>query len=163
LAGRKAQFGGYWIPRVESAAYRVLDSAVIAACVAYLAHTERGRLAAGGTPTSQRRATPAAGPSPGKSVMYERTDPVSSLDDDRRGYIADRLVTEAHTRQVIVLTHDLPFVFDLRTQAKKASVPVHYQHIWRPGDDVGRVDDQPPFKTMNLRQRIGRLDQEVRR
>lgn len=88
-------------------------------------------------------------------------DPVSSLDDDRRGYIADRLVAEAHTRQVIVFTHDLPFVFDLRTQAKKASVPVHYQHIWRLGDDVGRVDDQPPFKTMNLRQRIGKLDQEL--
>ena len=88
-------------------------------------------------------------------------DPVSSLDDDRRGYIADRLVAEAHTRQVIVFTHDLPFVFDLRTQAKKAGVPVHFQHMWRLGDDVGRVDDQPPFKTMNLRERIGKLDQEL--
>jgi AAA domain-containing protein len=88
-------------------------------------------------------------------------DPVSSLDDERRDYIAHRLVTEAQKRQVIVFTHDLPFVFALRSQAKKADIPLHFQHIWRLGQDVGRVDGHPPFKTMNLRERIGKLEKEL--
>jgi hypothetical protein len=54
-SGPALQFGGtkgYSLaaprpPRVESATYRVRDAAVIAAWVAYLAHTERGRLVAG--------------------------------------------------------------------------------------------------------------------
>jgi len=88
-------------------------------------------------------------------------DPVSSLDDERRDYIARRLVAEAHRRQVIVFTHDLPFVFDIRCQAKKAGVSLYFQHIWRLGDDVGRVDSYPPFKTMNLRERIRKLEEEL--
>jgi recombinational DNA repair ATPase RecF len=88
-------------------------------------------------------------------------DPVSSLDDDRRGYITDRLVAEARRRQVIVFTHDLPFVFDLRTKAKESDVPVHFQHVWRLGPEVGRVDDHLPFKTMRLRDRVGRLEKEL--
>jgi energy-coupling factor transporter ATP-binding protein EcfA2 len=88
-------------------------------------------------------------------------DPVSSLDDDRRIAIARRLVREAGNRQVIVFTHDLPFVFELRASADDAHVPCHVQHIWRQGRDVGRVDEHPPFKTMNFKQRVGRLDQDV--
>lgn len=88
-------------------------------------------------------------------------DPVSSLDDERRDYIARRLVAEAQKRQVIIFTHDLPFVFDVRGQAKKAGILVHFQHIWRLGQSVGRVDTHPPFKTMNLRERIGQLEQEL--
>jgi recombinational DNA repair ATPase RecF len=37
-------------------------------------------------------------------------DPVSSLDDERRDYIAKRLVAETAHRQVVVFTHDLPFM-----------------------------------------------------
>lgn len=88
-------------------------------------------------------------------------DPVSSLDDERRSYIAQRLVRDATRRQVIVFTHDLPFVFELRSMAKDAEVPVHIQHVWRQGDAVGRVDEHPPFKTMNLNQRIEKLAAEV--
>lgn len=88
-------------------------------------------------------------------------DPVSSLDDDRRIAIARRLVREAADRQVIVFTHDLPFVFELRAAADKAEVPYHVQHVWRQGDDVGRVDEHPPFKTMNFKQRVARLEDDV--
>ena len=88
-------------------------------------------------------------------------DPVSSLDDERRDYIAQRLVAEAQKRQVIVFTHDLPFLFALRSQAKIDDVPLHFQHIWRLGQTVGRVDSNLPFKTMKLRERIGKLEQEL--
>jgi hypothetical protein len=88
-------------------------------------------------------------------------DPVSSLDDERRTYIVDRLVREAAHRQVIVFTHDLPFVFELRARAKAAERPVHVQHIWRQGEDVGRIDQHPPFKAMDLKARVGRLTDEL--
>lgn len=88
-------------------------------------------------------------------------DPVSSLDDERRDYIAKRLVVEAGTRQVVVFTHDLPFMLDLLDQAKDAGLEPLVQGVWRMGDEVGRVDDHPPFKAMKLRERIGVLDQEV--
>lgn len=88
-------------------------------------------------------------------------DPVSSLDDDRRVYIARRLITEARSRQVIVFTHDLPLVFELKAAAKDADIPVSYQCVWRQGETVGRVDDDPPFKTLNLTKRINKLDTEL--
>jgi recombinational DNA repair ATPase RecF len=90
-------------------------------------------------------------------------DPVSSLDDERRAYIAERLVGEAQRRQVIVLTHDLPFMLDLVEQAENAGIEPKVQGVWRLGSEVGRVDDHPPFKAMNLRQRVGVLDQRVAR
>ncbi len=88
-------------------------------------------------------------------------DPVSSLDDERRAYIAERLVAEARGRQVIVLTHDLPFMLDLVDLAEKAGIELMMQGVWRLGSEVGRVDDHPPFKAMRLRQRVGVLSQEV--
>jgi energy-coupling factor transporter ATP-binding protein EcfA2 len=88
-------------------------------------------------------------------------DPVSSLDEERRQLIADRLVEEATHRQVVVFTHDLPFLADLQGQADAAGVPIEVRGIWRLGDDVGQVDEDPPFKAMNLRKRIGVLKQRV--
>lgn len=88
-------------------------------------------------------------------------DPVSSLDDERRAYIASRLVEETQRRQVIVLTHDLPFMLDLIEQAEDANIEPKVQGVWRLGSEVGRVDDHPPFKAMKLRQRVGVLDQRV--
>jgi DNA repair ATPase RecN len=85
-------------------------------------------------------------------------DPVSSLDDERRAYIAERLVAEASGCQVIVLTHDLPFMLDLVDLAQKADIELTMQGVWRLGSEVGRVDDHPPFKAMRLRQRVGVLD-----
>jgi recombinational DNA repair ATPase RecF len=88
-------------------------------------------------------------------------DPVSSLDDERREYIAKRLVTEAHKRQVVVFTHDLPFMLDLIDRAEAAGLEPLVQGIWRMGTDVGRVDDHPPFKAMKLKQRRGVLSDKV--
>jgi recombinational DNA repair ATPase RecF len=88
-------------------------------------------------------------------------DPVSSLDDERRDYIAKRLVAETARRQVIVFTHDLPFMLDLLDQAEQAGLEPLVQGVWRLGAEVGRVDDHPPFKAMKLKQRIGVLEQRV--
>lgn len=88
-------------------------------------------------------------------------DPVSSLDDERRDYIAERLVAETANRQVIVFTHDLPFMLDLLDRAEQAKLEPRVQGVWRLGAEVGRVDDHPPFKAMKLKQRIGVLTREV--
>ncbi len=88
-------------------------------------------------------------------------DPVSSLDDERRAYIAKRLVQESEHRQVIVLTHDLAFLLDLSDHAEAAGGKPMIQGIWRLGEEVGRIDDHPPFTAMKLRARIGALDQQV--
>ena len=37
-------------------------------------------------------------------------DPVNSLDDERKSYIAERLVKEGQQRQVLIFTHDLVFL-----------------------------------------------------
>ena len=88
-------------------------------------------------------------------------DPVSSLDDERRRYIADRLVDEAGRRQVIVFTHDLPFLLDLQSQAEAFEIPLTVQGMWRQGDEVGRVDADLPFKAMKLKARLGKLKGQV--
>jgi len=87
-------------------------------------------------------------------------DPVSSLDDERREHIALRLAQEAHQRQVIVFTHDLPFMLDLIDQYGDERT-LSVQGVWRLGEEVGRVDDHPPFKAMKFRARVGALSQQV--
>ena len=84
-------------------------------------------------------------------------DPVSSLDDERRKYIAQRVAREATKRQVIVLTHDLPFMFDVLDQAQKADLEPKLQGIWRLGGSVGRVDAKLPFTAMRFRERLADL------
>jgi len=54
---------------------------------------------------------------PSKSAVV-LDDPVCSLDHVRRGYVAARLATLAKERQVIVFTHDIAFVADLRFAAE---------------------------------------------
>lgn len=88
-------------------------------------------------------------------------DPVSSLDEERRSYIADRLVQEADRRQVIVFTHDLPFMLELVERAEEREVASSMQGVWRHGGEVGRVDDQPPFKAMNFKGRVAALTETV--
>ena len=50
-------------------------------------------------------------------------DPVTSLDHVRRGLVAARLVELAENRQVILFTHDVAFVADLKREASSKRVP----------------------------------------
>lgn len=55
-------------------------------------------------------------------------DPVSSLDHERKGRIAQRLVKESLARQVVILTHDISFITKLLDGAEDcgASVVAHW-------------------------------------
>jgi hypothetical protein len=60
--------------------------------------------------------------------------------------VAGRLVEEAAHRQVIVFTHDLTFLFELRREAEAKGAEVHYQTIQRRQSKPGHVEAELPSK-----------------
>jgi recombinational DNA repair ATPase RecF len=85
-------------------------------------------------------------------------DPVSSLDHNVREHLARRLVAAAKTRQVIVFTHDLAFLADLREQAKKIQVvECAFRTLTATDYDAGFVEDEEPFGARNVGKRIKAL------
>ena len=67
-------------------------------------------------------------------------DPVTSLDLEWRQLIASMLSREAARRQVVVFTHDLPFLYFLKKEADEARVPTCTHWIKR-----GDVNDKPGY------------------
>src|SRR3546814_17098979 len=70
-------------------------------------------------------------------------DPVTSLDHRWREKVADRLVEESATRQIIVFTHDMVFVNDLHDKAVREAVPMKLVSLSRgpagTGMEIGRA------------------------
>lgn len=73
-------------------------------------------------------------------------DPMSSLDHIHRGAVASRLVEEAEHRQVIVFTHDLAFLYELRREAEKAHRPIVFRNVRRQQDKPGYIENELPDK-----------------
>ncbi len=71
-------------------------------------------------------------------------DPVTSLDLEWRELIASILVKEAKCRQVIIFTHDLPFLYFLKKHAEQEPVEIATHWIKR-GDN----DDRPGYVFLN--------------
>lgn len=86
-------------------------------------------------------------------------DPVSSLDHRRRGYVAKRLIDEAKLRQVIVLTHDIYFLFILQQEANAAGLDLSPQCIRKTPTGFGVQTDRLPFDTMVTSKRVKSLRQ----
>jgi hypothetical protein len=85
-------------------------------------------------------------------------DPVSSLDHGVREHVARRLVAAAKERQVIVFTHDLAFLADLREQAKKIQgVDCEFRTLAATEHAVGLVEDDEPFGARNVGKRLRAL------
>ncbi len=74
-------------------------------------------------------------------------DPMSSVDHKYRRKVAQRLVQESNHRQVIIFTHDLSFLFDLRNEANNKKNSIHYQFVKRIGAEPGHIDSDLPFAT----------------
>lgn len=55
-----------------------------------------------------------------RGIIFD--DPVTSLDEKRKSEIAERLVTEASQKQVIIFTHDLVFVSSLIGHCKDSNI-----------------------------------------
>lgn len=99
-------------------------------------------------------------------------DPVSSLDQEFRVKVAQRLLEEADKRQVLVFTHDFAFVQylyeekALRDKARLAAgsektADLDYLHIARTPDGAGSVTDAQVWRHVSVKERLGRL--KVRR
>jgi energy-coupling factor transporter ATP-binding protein EcfA2 len=93
-------------------------------------------------------------------------DPVSSLDHIRRGLVASRLAALAENRQVIVFTHDVSFVADLKREARGLGVQVGERSVTR-----GRRGERKPgsciithpWKAKDVSERLGELRSELAR
>lgn len=91
-------------------------------------------------------------------------DPVTSLDHIRRALVAHRLVQFARDRQVVVFTHDVSFVGDLRRAADAAQITFTERGVQRRGDKMpGLLTDQHPWKAKDVPRRFGELEQQLAR
>jgi energy-coupling factor transporter ATP-binding protein EcfA2 len=89
-------------------------------------------------------------------------DPVSSLDHERRGRVARRLMEEAAKRQVIVFTHDLLFYMDTSAIAVEKQIPLTKIAIQRGPKGCGTVDPTgDPWTAKTLGKRRAWLDQQL--
>jgi energy-coupling factor transporter ATP-binding protein EcfA2 len=89
-------------------------------------------------------------------------DPMSSLDHIHRRAVAARLVEEAAHRQVIIFTHDLAFLFELRREAEDKDCPTSYQTVRRRPDRPGYVAAELPDKAKSGLQLTNALRSELK-
>lgn len=94
------------------------------------------------------------------SLVFD--DPVSSLDHRWRRKVAERLVTEAQARQIIVFSHDLIFVNDLHDIASATGVPVKLGNLSRSNEGVGVFSDGLPWRASGVKDRIDKLEKAAR-
>lgn len=93
-------------------------------------------------------------------------DPVSSLDHVRRQSVASRLATFAEVRQVVVFTHDVSFVLDLKKEANSRNIPVAERCVSRSraGErKPGVCTLKHPWKAKDVTERLGELRNELAR
>ena len=93
-------------------------------------------------------------------------DPVTSLDHIRRELVADRLATFAETRQVIIFTHDVAFVADLKRKASEKGVSIAERSITRSRTHEhkpGACTRSHPWKAKDVPARINELQNELAR
>jgi len=93
------------------------------------------------------------------TILFD--DPVSSLDYKWRSGVAQRLVTEANTRQVIVFTHDIVFLLLLHNYSEEQSVNLFDQHVRQLKIGAGVCIEELPWVAMKVSKRIGYLKNEM--
>lgn len=89
-------------------------------------------------------------------------DPVSSLDHLHRESIAKRLAVEGRKRQIIVFTHDLPFLFMLRSACTQVDAPalkteVALRHIQKRQNIPGHCRNEAPEKAQDATTRLSKM------
>ena len=93
-------------------------------------------------------------------------DPVTSLDHIRRGLVAARLATLAANRQVIMFTHDVSFVADLKREASGQGVSVAERSVTRSRADErkpGACSTNHPWNTKDVPARLDELRRDLAR
>jgi hypothetical protein len=88
--------------------------------------------------------------------------PCLSLDHIHRRAVAARLVEEAAHRQVIIFTHDLAFLYEVRREAEAKDCAIAYQTVHRKLSRPGYVDGELPTKAKSAVQLAISLRQELK-
>jgi hypothetical protein len=89
-------------------------------------------------------------------------DPMSSLDHIHRKAVAARLVEEAEHRQVIIFTHDLAFLYEVRREAEARDRPIQYQTVRRKDTRPGYIEGELPNKAKSAIQLAISLRSELK-
>lgn len=89
-------------------------------------------------------------------------DPVTSLDHRWRKKVAERLVKESAVRQIIVLTHDLVFLNDLRTLAASSGATLGLVSLSRGAAGTGVVSKGLPWDGKSVADRVDKLEKDAR-
>lgn len=90
-------------------------------------------------------------------------DPVCSLDHIYRERIAERLVKEAAKRQVVVFTHDIAFLMELKSKAGETKIYFYPQTILRHANTPGVCLDDVPWQVMSAKERLDYLSNELQK
>lgn len=85
-------------------------------------------------------------------------DPVSSLDHKRRGKVANRLALESGQRQVVIFTHDVVFLHQLREECDKLATPPSCCFLETNGGYHGNVSQGLPWDHKSYKERIDSLE-----
>jgi energy-coupling factor transporter ATP-binding protein EcfA2 len=88
-------------------------------------------------------------------------DPVSSLDHKRRRDIAERLVSEAMKRQIVIFTHDITFLMEIKSICENQKVDMEMQTIRKICDEPGDISKVIPWQGLNVGGRIKKLNAEL--
>lgn len=88
-------------------------------------------------------------------------DPVCSLDHLYRDRIAARLVKEATKRQVVVFTHDIAFLMELKSKAGETKIYFYPQTILRDGNTPGVCIGDVPWHAMSVVERLKCLSDDL--
>ena len=78
------------------------------------------------------------------AVVFD--DPVSSLDHMHRDAVAERLADAAQHRQIIVLTHDIAFLFLLDQSCREKGTHLAFRSVTRTNDYTGFIQQAPPLR-----------------
>lgn len=88
-------------------------------------------------------------------------DPVCSLDHNRRRIIAERLVEESKRRQVIIFTHDITFLMEVKTICEKMNLTIALNTVRKVIDKPGCISKVIPWQSMSVKERIKKLNSEL--
>lgn len=89
-------------------------------------------------------------------------DPISSLDHNYREAVAARLAKEAAGgRQVIVFTHDIPFLMMLDHEARNAGIAPNYQCVNRASDRAGICTHDIPSKARSVSEIADKVERQL--
>lgn len=88
-------------------------------------------------------------------------DPVSSLDHMHREAVAERLAEEGQHRQIVVLTHDLAFLFLLDQACRSVGTHVGFRCVTRNDDYAGFCQQDPPARALPIGKVIAGMQKQL--